>query len=533
MSTNYNFKDNITVDNNKYLRWLDVTGTSRVDAIVLDNLNRLKINSQSGDLIFDTTAKNVFNSGNVQINQKLSIGGVSSGVYDLTLKKDAWIGVDVSDSYLGLSGSNGVTTGSRILLYGNETNGQLRLHAGNVTTGHINFYTGNDLCRYQVSADGTATFTPDGFNTRVTISDTASTFSNSVSISNTTNSTNSSTGALVISGGVGIGGDIYLQGSLNSDNTLSFSNLQPSVSYTSGSLVTLGGIGISATANSTSVTSGGAISIAGGASIAKDLFVGGKMVILDSTVATSSLNASVVLYGGLGMNDGVYSRSDISPQFRMAPMTNNNDTGICFFSRNDFTSSTNTDSSWTIGQTRGNFNIRNSQAGSTIFCTFAGNVGINNVGPSYRLDVNGNTRVTGELLVTRTVTSSSDIRLKTNITEFKKADEKMLDKIDNIRTIKYNYKRSHDDERSQGPQDEGPQHETQTTPQSYIGFIAQDFVDDFPELLRKTPDDYYSLDYQKMSVVLLECVKELKDEINSLRKDIPKKRKYTRKTKQE
>ena len=36
-----------------------------------------------------------------------------------------------------------------------------------------------------------------------------------------------------------------------------------------------------------------------------------------------------------------------------------------------------------------------------------------------------------------------------------------------------------------------------------------------------------------MSVVLLECVKELKDEINSLRKDIPKKRKYTRKTKQE
>ena len=73
----------------------------------------------------------------------------------------------------------------------------------------------------------------------------------------------------------------------------------------------------------------------------------------------------------------------------------------------------------------------------------------------------------------------------------------MLDKIDNLRTIKYNY--INDDS---------------MTP--YIGFIAQDFVQDFSELLRCPVGGYYSLDYQKMSVVLLECIKELKTQVNLL-----------------
>ena len=41
MSTSYNFKDNLTVDNNKYLKWLDNTGTSRANVISLDNYNNV------------------------------------------------------------------------------------------------------------------------------------------------------------------------------------------------------------------------------------------------------------------------------------------------------------------------------------------------------------------------------------------------------------------------------------------------------------------------------------------------------------
>ena len=54
----------------------------------------------------------------------------------------------------------------------------------------------------------------------------------------------------------------------------------------------------------------------------------------------------------------------------------------------------------------------------------------------------------------------------------------------------------------------------------YIGFIAQDFVQDFSELLRCPVGGYYSLDYQKMSVVLLECIKELKDKVNLLTNEL-------------
>ena len=80
----------------------------------------------------------------------------------------------------------------------------------------------------------------------------------------------------------------------------------------------------------------------------------------------------------------------------------------------------------------------------------------------------------------------------------KNENESFLEKIKDIKTIRYNYTYDH-----------------QNT--NHIGFIAQDFVDIFPELLRIPSDGYYSLDYQKMTVVLLECVRELQDEIKKLK----------------
>src|SRR5688572_19541195 len=76
----------------------------------------------------------------------------------------------------------------------------------------------------------------------------------------TTPSTTPSTGALVVNGGVGVLGDINCAG------TLSLSSFQTtattlSSSASSGAIVSLGGIGISATADATSPSNGGALTV--------------------------------------------------------------------------------------------------------------------------------------------------------------------------------------------------------------------------------------------------------------------------------
>jgi hypothetical protein len=122
------------------------------------------------------------------------------------------------------------------------------------------------------------------------------------------------------------------------------------------------------------------------------------------------------------------------------------------------------------------------------------------VGTGGSLTVLGGASISKDVFIGGTVTSSSDIRLKKDIEPFKKEHELFLEKIEELQTIKYNYIY---DENSN---------------QKHVGFIAQEFVNVFPELLRCNPGGFYSLDYQKMTVVLLECIKELKEKVDLLSK---------------
>jgi hypothetical protein len=129
------------------------------------------------------------------------------------------------------------------------------------------------------------------------------------------------------------------------------------------------------------------------------------------------------------------------------------------------------------------------------------------VGSGGSLTVLGGASISKDLYVGGTVTSSSDIRLKTNISPLKRKNEEFLNSISDIRTVRYNY-----------INDESMV--------NHIGFIAQDFEDMFPELLRCAPGGFYSLDYQKMTVILLECVKELKQEILDIKLNFIHKNKF-------
>ena len=276
MSSSYSFKDNLTIDNNKYLKWLDITGTSRANIISLDNVNNVKINSAFGNLVLNSESDNSYtflnvngNASGVIIGSKIGIGFNTTTNMNsiLTLNKNNFIGINTTtgsnDGYLGLSGTSSLnTTGSRIILYGNESsssnNGKLNLYAGNTANGTINLFTADDKMRLQILNNGTLNVLPDGITSRLIINDTSSTFTNNVILASGTASTNATTGALTVSGGMGITGSVYILGSLSltttSTGNLNFSSSNPSTSYSSGAVVLTGRMGISTTVNATSIT---------------------------------------------------------------------------------------------------------------------------------------------------------------------------------------------------------------------------------------------------------------------------------------
>ena len=89
-------------------------------------------------------------------------------------------------------------------------------------------------------------------------------------------------------------------------------------------------------------------------------------------------------------------------------------------------------------------------------------------------------------------TSNSDIALKENI----KPLENVLDKIKDYRCVEYNLKESPKDKK--------------------IGFIAQDWVDDFPAIVNKDEKDMLGMKYTETIPVLLKAIQELTARIKEL-----------------
>jgi hypothetical protein len=84
-------------------------------------------------------------------------------------------------------------------------------------------------------------------------------------ICNTTNSYDNSTGSLIVSGGASIYKNLSLNGVLSIFNSTSST-------ASSGSIITLGGITIQNSTNSTNISNGGALTVAGGASFLGDIY---------------------------------------------------------------------------------------------------------------------------------------------------------------------------------------------------------------------------------------------------------------------
>lgn len=128
-----------------------------------------------------------------------------------------------------------------------------------------------------------------------------------------------------------------------------------------------------------------------------------------------------------------------------------------------------------------------------------GNVGINRIpGAGLRLDVNGNTRVTGTLTTTGDINAGGDVtafttsdqRLKNNITPITGA----LEKIDQISGVEYDWNTELQSKRTG--------HD--------IGVLAQEIEAVIPEAVTTREDGYKAVNYEKIIPLLIQAIKELK-----------------------
>lgn len=134
-----------------------------------------------------------------------------------------------------------------------------------------------------------------------------------------------------------------------------------------------------------------------------------------------------------------------------------------------------------------------------------GNVGIGTAAPSSKLEVCGNTRIIGTLNVSSTVTSSSgitcpsDIRYKKDITGI----ENPLQKLMLVNGVNYYWKTN-----------EFPG--MNFTDRQQTGFIAQDLEKVIPGMVFTDNAGYKSVDYSRITPLLVEAIKEQQKEIKEL-----------------
>ncbi len=131
-----------------------------------------------------------------------------------------------------------------------------------------------------------------------------------------------------------------------------------------------------------------------------------------------------------------------------------------------------------------------------------GNVGIGTLSPAYRLHVLGDVYATGEVYCYGWAICS-DQRWKTNIKPIQNA----LDNVLKMQGVTYYWKV---DEYPDKHFPEGEQ----------IGFIAQEIEKVYPQVVLTDKDGYKSVDYTKLTPVLVEAIKEQQKIIEELQKVI-------------
>jgi hypothetical protein len=170
-------------------------------------------------------------------------------------------------------------------------------------------------------------------------------------------STNTTTGALKVAGGVGIVENLNVGGVTKVwDNSTS-------TTTTSGALKVVGGVSIEENLNvggvtkvwdnsTSTTTTSGALKVAGGVGIVENLNVGGVTKVLDDTTSTSTTTGAMQIAGGLGVASNVHTKAVIAGTTNAAtdgvPLTLNTGEGDVYFEYSDYDRANETSAGITI-----------------------------------------------------------------------------------------------------------------------------------------------------------------------------------------
>jgi hypothetical protein len=115
---------------------------------------------------------------------------------------------------------------------------------------------------------------------------------------------------------------LQVKGTLNVSDLITFDSTLPSTSSTEGAVVITGGLSVGSEEDSQNIFNGGSLTVAGGASIAKDLYVGGSingavgasnsfsyLTITASDGAINKSTGSLVTFGGISIQCTINSSS--------------------------------------------------------------------------------------------------------------------------------------------------------------------------------------------------------------------------------
>ena len=144
----------------------------------------------------------------------------------------------------------------------------------------------------------TNTFTAADVNSDLTLTPNGT---GKVSVPGTTSSSSTSTGALVVGGGIGAAGNIYSGGNVVMSGACTVSSSTASSSTSSGALVVGGGIGAGG-----NIYNGGNIVSSGNGSFT------GTMTVSSSTASSSYTSGALTVAGGVGINGALYVNSTIN-----------------------------------------------------------------------------------------------------------------------------------------------------------------------------------------------------------------------------
>jgi hypothetical protein len=296
-----------------------------------------------------------------------------------------------------------------------------------------------------------------------------STFSNTVRLSQGTQSTSTTTGDLIVSGGVGIGKHLYA----------------------GGNLIVTGSTTLNSTLNATGATVlGSTLNVTGSTTLGSTLGVTGATNISGATVLGSTLNVTGATT--LGSTLGVTGATTLSSTLSVSGSTSVDALNIN-------TSGAPQGDLYTSGGGDGVFNINNtSNSGTTVFNNKNSSGTYNDI-----LTLTSSTAlVDGALNVTGDITAfyTSDQRLKDNITPISDA----LDKVISISGNTFDWNEKSEKEGSD------------------VGVVAQEILEVLPEAVTTRENGYLAVRYEKLVPLLIEAIKDLKTEIDELKKSTNK-----------